>query len=528
MTFADFDAGAQGYVAHGYPLEEVRPVSHVFVQLDSDANGLLSKVEFSNLPTILNDLDQVAEQMRNESGIPLDDRRLSREEQQAHYRQFVKRRLAELDEVAARRALTETETYDYDTNTQFMKVNGTTLTAIEPIVCEEDGGKEFCPLDMTCKEDGNCASCGWKTAVDHERYECVQPNAEVCKNDKGQMYCPTDLLCHPPGDCSQCPSRPIADHAQHVCLEPWWEPQPKTAWTSWVCRHRYKNGRTCRFDQDCVYGMRRCLGIGKDGTGTCQSLQPYNAGHPCSTDLDCPHVGYYCPDDPTDPDPTDENPGEDPYWRKYCRRQLEPLAKCSEDRECQPGTLCNTLERPGRCRALFSLDVGMVAKHPHLCNLGYTDANDKCAVAAMSKDVGRSCGMDADCETTDITGKSGVCACKSWWDGDEPKQCLPVAGDLSNHLAKWRAWYAYRKDKCGTFWTDDECVEEFGEPARKLLYGVKCEEQRKANGDGPPPMPPPGCKIPDLAKRGWVDYCGSSYQGSGALGHALLSLFLAL
>merc|ERR1719498_2403975 len=109
MTFEDFAAGADGYVAHGYALEEVRPVPHVFVQLDSDANGLLSKTEFSNLPTILSDLDRVAEQMRNESGIPLDDRRLSREEQQMYYRQFLKRRLKELDEIAARRELTETE-----------------------------------------------------------------------------------------------------------------------------------------------------------------------------------------------------------------------------------------------------------------------------------------------------------------------------------------------------------------------------------------------------------------------------------
>merc|ERR1719421_2776823 len=89
---------------------------------------------------------------------------------------------------------------------------------------------------------------------------------EVCKGDGGKMYCPTDMACHPTGDCSNCPSMLIADHAQHKCLEPWWETEPMSTWTSWICRDRKKVGMSCRYDMDCLYGMKSCL------QGTCRSL----------------------------------------------------------------------------------------------------------------------------------------------------------------------------------------------------------------------------------------------------------------
>merc|ERR1719472_556802 len=73
---------------------------------------------------------------------------------------------------------------------------------------------------------------------------------------------------------------------------------------------------------------------------TCMSMQPYNPEHTCETDLDCPHVGYYCPSDPTF--------GEDPYFIKFCRKQFAAGQKCDEDRECEPGTVCNDVERPKR------------------------------------------------------------------------------------------------------------------------------------------------------------------------------------
>lgn len=253
---------------------------------------------------------------------------------------------------------------------------------------------------------------------------------------------------------------------------------------------------SCQFDMDCLYGMRSCL------HGTCRSLQPYNPDHPCSTDLDCPHVGYYCPDDPTTNMTT--GIGEDPYFVKFCRRQRNQGDKCTQDRECYPGTVCNDVERPPRCRAYFSIERGGHAKDPHLCITGWTDKHHACAVAAQSKSMGRSCGADEDCETTDQTGKTGTCTCRLWWDGGEPKYCQPVFGDLDNYGEKVRDWLWFRSRNCGTFWSDEECVAEFPNDAAKL-NDVQCEMERLSKG---PYLPPAGCRIPNPKFQGIS--CGGS------------------
>jgi hypothetical protein len=243
-------------------------------------------------------------------------------------------------------------------------------------------------------------------------------------------------------------------------------------------------------------------------------MQPYNPEHTCESDLDCPHVGYYCPSDPTF--------GEDPYFIKFCRKQFAAGQKCDEDRECEPGTVCNDVERPKRCRAYFSVpncpstrggqncaepgpEGNCCAKDPHLCISGWTDKYDQCAVSAQSKAVGRSCGKDEDCLTTDQTNKTGNCTCKVWWDGGEPKYCLPVFGDFFNNGEKVRDWYWFKKKNCGTFWSDDECVEEFGDDAKSKLQAVKCEIQQLSNPAGPY-LPPPGCAAL-LAQKKYVDQC---------------------
>jgi len=345
----------------------------------------------------------------------------------------------------------------------------------------------YCPLSMTCMPPRDCSTCGWKTTVDRKNHLCIQPSPIACKNDGGRSYCPTDMSCHPSGDCSNCPSMPIADHAQYKCLEPWWEPKPRATWSSWVCRQQAKVGMKCTFDQDCIHGMRRCL------LGVCQSLQPYNPQQPCARDLDCPHVGYYCPIDPTG--------GEDPYWVQFCRKQRAAGEKCAENRECGPGTVCNTVERPPRCREFFSLEMGELAADPNLCIYGWTDADDVCTVPAQSKERGRACGVDHDCQTTDLTGKTGVCACRKWWDAGEPKHCLAVAGDMRNHMQSVRDWFWFRSDACGTFWHEEECIEQHGMAAKKLLWKVKCEMQQLSNG---PHLPPLACGISDPK---YVDYC---------------------
>lgn len=83
------------------------------------------------------------------------------------------------------------------------------------------------------------------------------------------------------GDCANCVGRTIVDYSQSKCLSPWWYAQPSYDVSQWICRHRRKVGRTCEHDQDCVFGIRRCLG------GNCQPRMPYGEEHICESDLDC-------------------------------------------------------------------------------------------------------------------------------------------------------------------------------------------------------------------------------------------------
>jgi hypothetical protein len=503
MTFSDFEAGAAGYMVGGitgFPLHEIIAIDILFVQLDTDANGLLNTQEFANLPVLLGDAEVEANKRK-----AAEEARMLAEARQLYeiYRENGTEALR-----AARRLSDSPLAYQ-----EGMYLNDLLVPnpENEPKVCKADSGKVYCPLDMTCRE--NCLSCGWKTAIDKEQSLCVQPDAEACKKDSGKVYCPTDMTCHPPGDCTNCPSMTITDHRQHKCLEPWWEEQPRPTWTSWICKYRKKVGMKCNFDMDCLYGTRRCLSI-NGADATCMSMQPYNPEHTCESDLDCPHVGYYCPSDPTF--------GEDPYFIKFCRKQFAAGQKCDEDRECEPGTVCNDAERPKRCRAYFSVpncpstrggrncqepgpEGNCCAKDPNLCISGWTDKYDQCAVSAQSKAVGRSCGKDEDCLTTDQTNKTGNCTCKVWWDGGEPKYCLPVFGDYHNNGEKIRDWLWFKRNNCGTFWSDEECVEEFGGQARDKLQAVKCEIQQLSNPAGPY-LPPQGCA--SLRKQNkYVDQC---------------------
>ena len=76
--------------------------------------------------------------------------------------------------------------------------------------------------------------------------------------------------------------------------------------------------------------------------------------------------------------------------------------------------------------------------------------------------AGRSCDTDLDCETTDETGRMGSCTCKArcavlaslsehrsssqaWWDKDDPKYCMPVAGDYSRHQEALRNYLWFRR-----------------------------------------------------------------------------------
>ncbi|CAE8591952.1 unnamed protein product [Polarella glacialis] len=441
MSLAEFRLGAEGFRIQGILLENITKIEHLFLDLDKDIDGDLSPAEFGNLPKILNELTAAvtSERMKQETVMmSASERRLQG-------------------------------------------------TKVSPEVCNARRPKQYyCSFDVSCKLD--CVECGWKSATDRAFSTCVQPSADVCNADGGKVYCATDELCHPPGDCSTCVDRPLVDFSQHTCLALWWDPEPLPQWTNWVCRFRNKVGMPCRNDQDCIYGMRRCL------TEQCMPFQPYNANQTCFTDLDCPHLGYYCPSDPTG--------GQNPYWVQYCRAQRSDGMTCKEDRECGPDMLCNTGEPQPRCRTLFSLDIGTPAAFDVFCQSGWRDVNSKCAPAARSKQVGRTCDDDSDCATTDETGRSGRCTCKDWWDADDSKFCAPVSGDYARHQEAQRNFLWFRATNCGSFWTEDECLRIFGNQASTLKLTVECETQKLSGG---PYMPPADCGIDDPER--FVDKC---------------------
>jgi hypothetical protein len=477
QDFADFQKSAQGYTLRGLLIQDIIKMESMFLQLDENNDGMLSSKEYERLPNTLAALDAAAlAQKAASSSSSSGGRRLADDE--------FKRYMSEFERGLQAQTTTSTMTITTTANPTLAPA-----TAVRPEACGAMmPANYYCSFDQSCKAD--CKECGWKSAADTAFYQCVRPDALTCHADGSQEFCPTDQACKPNGDCSGCLDRQIVDHASHTCLAVWWKDTPSRQWTDWVCRDRNKVGMPCRADQDCVYGMKKCLG------GKCQPLQPYNANLTCESDNDCPHLGYYCPADPTG--------GENIYWVQYCRRQKLKDETCKEDRECVPNTLCNTAEAQPRCRRYFSLDIGIAAKQDILCELGWRDKLSKCAAPARSKEVGRSCDSDADCTTTDATGRTGTCACKAWWDQDDSKYCKPVTGDYKKHWKVMRDYIAYRTSNCGSFWSEEECLRIFGDAVLQLKLAVLCEEQKLSGG---PYLPPPDCGI--AHDKRFPDYCAA-------------------
>eukprot|EP00927_Polykrikos_kofoidii_P054864 TRINITY_DN49214_c0_g1_i1.p1 TRINITY_DN49214_c0_g1~~TRINITY_DN49214_c0_g1_i1.p1 ORF type:complete len:665 (-),score=70.40 TRINITY_DN49214_c0_g1_i1:231-2225(-) len=445
IDFVHFKASAHGYRIRGKLLDNVTMLETIFLNLDRSNDGLLQKEEYAVLPNILSTIDAA---IAADEGFDDSNNSAGPQAQTARARQL----------------------------------QGTDEPSPTPEVCgSQFPRKYYCSFDVSCKED--CKECGWKSATDEAFSTCVRPTPSACRADGKQVYCISDDSCHPPGDCSRCVDRPVIDYSQSQCLAMWWNSTPLDSWTDWVCRYRSKNGMPCRHDQDCVYGLRRCL------NGKCAPKQPYNAAHLCDNDYDCPHLNHFCPKDPTG----DKNP----YWIQYCRRQREEGATCSEDRECQPVSRCNLAEPQPRCRRLFSLPDGSIAYDDLFCSSGWRDRNNKCATPARSKEAGRSCDNDRRCATTDQTGRTGRCVCKAWWDTDDAKYCEPVAGDYARHQEKLRDWVWFRTSNCGHFWTEEDCLSVFGNEALKLRLAWECETQELSGG---PYLPPPDCGIVDEAR----------------------------
>lgn len=484
--FDDFAKSARGYKLQGMLLQDIIQMESMFLQLDQNNDGVLDAGEFSRLPATLAALDTAA-LAQKAAAAKSSSRRLGDGVFERHLEMFEddisdERELQMIPNLASMESTSETTTTDPGVAPS---------VAVRP---EECGSmvpvKYFCSFDSSCKDD--CKECGWKSATDSAFSQCVRPTAMTCHADGHQVFCPTDQSCHPEGDCSRCVDRPIVDHAQHLCLAVWWLDEPSTQWTNWVCRDRNKVGMPCRADQDCIYGMKRCLSAG--GGQECQPLQPYNQNLTCETDFDCPHWGYYCPEDPTG--------GENIYWVQYCRTQKKHDETCKEDRQCVPDSLCNTAEPQIRCRRYFSLPIGTPSKSDDLCSFGWRDKHGKCAPPAKSKEAGRSCDRDSDCITTDSTGRSGRCRCKAWWDKDDSKYCEPVTGDYKDHWASRRDWISFRWGTCGNNWSEEECMKVYGQEATSRKLKMLCETQQLSGG---PYLPPPDCNVVDMRK--FPDYC---------------------
>jgi hypothetical protein len=459
LDFTDLGHLALGFRVQGNILSNITDLETVFLQLDLDNDGFLNHTEYTMLPNVLNRVSVALTKAKQEAiNVEASARRLDAEEAEEHARRLQ---------------------------------NGTWQGS--PVTAEVCGAqvprKYYCSFDISCKT--KCQECGWKSATDEAYSMCVRPTPTACRADNRKIYCKSDDLCHPAGNCTDCVDRPTVDFAQSMCLATWWGEKPLTHWTNWVCRDRNKVGMPCRADQDCIYGLRKCM------YGKCLSKQPYNPNMKCDSDYDCPHIGFYCPVDPTG--------GINPYWIQYCRKQREEGMTCADDRECMPEARCNKAEPQPRCRRLFSLIEGSLASDDTFCEHGWRDMNDKCASPAKSKRASRPCDMDKNCVTTDATMRPGRCVCKAWWDKDESKYCEPVAGDYENHQEALRNFIWFRAKNCGSFWTEEQCMQVFGDSFRFLKLAYECEKQELSGG---PYLPPYDCGVVDYDR--FPDYCSST------------------
>lgn len=103
-----------------------------------------------------------------------------------------------------------------------------------------------------------------------------------------------------------------------------------------------------------------------------------------------------------------------------------------------------------------------------------------------------------------MTGRTGVCVCKAWWDTSDAKYCMPVAGDYANHLQALRRFQAFKESNCGSFWTEAECLRVWGSAAKKLKLALDCETQQLSGG---PYLPPDECHLNNDER--FLDHCAS-------------------
>merc|ERR1712224_323856 len=84
------------------------------------------------------------------------------------------------------------------------------------------------------------------------------------------------------------------------------------------------------------------------------------------------------------------------------------------------------------------------------------------------------------------------------------KYCEPVAGDFPEYLESLRDFMWFQAKNCGSFWTEEQCMQVWGNSFRSLKLKYECDKQKIAGG---PYLPPGDSGVQDYDR--FPDYCGS-------------------
>ena len=462
MSFSDFTRASDGYRIQGTTLlVDFMPISTLFLFIDVNTDGLISISEFSALPAIFETLQYRRRLQESESLV-----------ESIHSKSIIAKKNS---------PKTSLPTLSPMTTPPGLSLMSAASSASGSL-CFASGSKVYCPLDRLCHI--SCSDCGWMSALDSTNHKCVPPTPSNCLNDDSQAFCGIGTVGVCVRDCATCVNQTALDSGQGICIAPWWG---QASSDPGICRFRRKVGQACLQDMDCIHGAKRCL------NGVCA---PVNG--PCETDLDCHHLGFYCPDDPSK--------GADPFFQKICRPQKSDGQTCSSDSECDPFSRCNFVvgvqsekglggagqqNQKGICKKLFSLYDGELASVGELCVSGYADKNSMCSKSPVSYRLAKSCGLGvADC--------AGQCQCKSWWSTGSAAVCLPLPGDYSNFYKSMRDWLWIKAETCGSLWTDDECITLGPSLAADRYKAFMCEHQTLSGG---PYLP--SCTLSEQ----YIDWC---------------------
>ena len=444
---------SEGYFVRGQTrLSDIVSVDKLFLLLDRDTDGSITKDEFSHLPQVLTDISNLVPVAANRR---LDATSL----------------VPPLTGADVEQCLTITD------SSPPSLVSACASPDLQGTICNADGSKYYCLIDKTCKS--SCSGCSWLNAEDMTSHRCIPASAQSCKA-MTKMYCASDKSCHAFNDCSACTNLVHADTQSYLCVAAWWGNTVSDDPSQWICRDRKSAAMTCRSDMDCIYGARKCV------ASVCEPISGGGSSL-CASNRDC-MVGFFCPSDPTG--------GQDPFYVQSCKPLREPGEVCSSNSDCVGTAGCEN----GTCISFFSLPVGEAVSDPFLCTSGQVGRDRTCATPFKSLRVGQSCVTDDDCPSSDVAGFVAECRCVNWWDDGTTacRRCMPLVGDFDNRAESLRRYLYMRGVLCSPSWKQSECHRE-KTSVGELWKAYKCEEQKLFGGLTPVPE---GCSDDQF-----IDYC---------------------